>query len=126
MYFIIGIIDIIILIITSYKIYTLFRNPIYSEHPGFNFEKEWFWICLKFTTITTIACFMQFLALMFGFNLFLYIIADTTLLLSTITITIIALGRKAVRDTAFGEYTGINNENVEKLEEKIKNKTVKV
>jgi len=125
-YSFIGILDGFVSVITGFKIYTLSRHPTYSKQARFHFERNWFWIYIKLSLVIVITWSFQFLAIMNKFNLFLYIIVDTILLLTTITITIIVLGRKKVIDTAFGKYTEISTENVEKSEEKINNEIVKV
>jgi len=126
MYSFIGILDGIVWVITGFKIYTLSRHPTFSELARFHLEKKWFWICMIYSITILTTCSFQFLTITEGFNLLVYIIADTTLLLTTITITIISLGRKKVRDTAFGKYTGISTENVEKSEENINTEIKKV
>ncbi|KAL7036867.1 hypothetical protein ACKWTF_008970 [Chironomus riparius] len=126
MYTFIGILAIATWIVTGFKIYALSRNPTYSQQARFNFEKKWFWNCMKLSLTLVIAWLIQFLALRKNYNLLLFMIADSILFLTTITITMIALERKKIFGSNCEMYTGISNTNVEELEKKVDTENVKV
>lgn len=100
-YFFIAVLDVILLVVTGVKIFILSRHLKQSEQSIFNHERKWFWTTVKLSLIMLVTWPTQVHVWKTNFKLFNMILSDCTILLTAITIFVILIGRKKVRDLLF-------------------------
>lgn len=109
-YFFIGFMDVILLIVIGIKMLTLSRHLSHSEQPLFDNEKKWYWITVKLSLIMLVTWpFVFFTWTNNTFNLLSNILSDFVMTLTAITVAIILIGRKDVKFLVFRKYRGILN-----------------
>jgi len=108
-YFLIGLMDVILLIIIGIKVLILSRHLTHSEQPLFDNERKWYWITVKLSLIMLVTWPFVFFTWIRDFDLLFNILSDFVMTLTAITVAIILIGRKEVKILLFRKYRGILN-----------------
>ncbi|KAL7036863.1 hypothetical protein ACKWTF_008966 [Chironomus riparius] len=109
-YFFIGFIDIILLIITGIKVLIVSRHLTHSEQPKFDTERKWYWITVKLSLIMLVTWKFVFITWEdINYHLLTNFISDFVMIFTAVIISIILLGRKQVKILLFGKYHAMLN-----------------
>ncbi|XP_070491576.1 uncharacterized protein [Chironomus tepperi] len=101
LYLFIATLGIVVWIFTTFNVYRLSKNPTNADHEIFRIEKKWNWICFEITLTIFITWFLKSFEYSRNFSIFEYVTSDLILLFGAITVTVILIERKKVRNIIF-------------------------
>jgi len=94
------VLDAIILVIIGIRIFILSRH-LTSEQPIFNNERKWVWTTVELSLIMLMTWSTQVYVWIHDYKMLSFILTDCILLLTSLTIFIILIGRKNVKILLF-------------------------
>lgn len=103
-YFFIGFVDIVLLILTGVKIFRTSRHLEHSEQARFDSEKKWYWIIIKITLMMLVTWAFEISLWSRDFNMLKETAGDFINLLTATTILLMLVGREKARILLFGKY----------------------
>ena len=106
LYFIIAALDIILFLITGIKIFMLSRHLTNSDQARFNLERKWYWTTIKLSLIMLVTWPTQVYVWKSNFKFLNFILSDCIILLTSMTISVILIGKKKVRTLFLEKYRG--------------------
>ncbi|XP_070491518.1 G-protein coupled receptor Mth2-like isoform X3 [Chironomus tepperi] len=108
-YFFIGFIDVVLLIITGVKIIYRSRHLEHSEQARFDTEKKWYYIIIKISLMMMVTLLFEISIWSRDFNLLIETTVDFVSLLTATSMFLMLVGREKVRILLFGKYREVND-----------------